>query len=102
MSFNRSWRTHRKQARQHFLAVAKKKRPRINKISKSIKQQLRHLKLNLASIDDLIACGSCLLAAGRHIYQKLLVISELVRYQIILYHADSRRIPDRIVSLCQA
>lgn len=54
------------------------------------------------SIDALIACGGCLLAAGRHIYQKLLVISELVRQQTILYHADSRSIPDRIVSLCQA
>lgn len=42
------------------------------------------------------------MAAGRHIYQKLLVISELVRQQTILYHADSRSIPDRIVSLCQA
>ena len=101
-SFGHKPRTHRKQARQQFLAVAKKKRPRINKIRKAIKQQLGHLKRNLASIDGLIACGGCLLAAGRHIYQKLLVISELVRQQTILYHADSRSIPDRIVSLCQA
>jgi len=101
-SFGHKPRTHRKQARQQFLAVAKKKRPRINKIRKAIKQQLGHLKRNLASIDGLIACGGCLLAAGRHIYQKLLVISELVRQQMILYHADSRSIPDRIVSLCQA
>jgi len=95
-------RTHRKQARQQFLAVAKKKKPRLNKIRKAIKQQLGHLKRNLASIDALIACGGCLLAAGRHIYQKLLVVSELVRQQTILYHADSRSIPDRIVSLYQA
>jgi transposase len=101
-SFGHKPRTHRKQARRQFLAVAKKKRPRINKIRKAIKQQLGHLKRNLASIDDLIACGGHLLAAGRHIYQKLLVISELVRQQTILYHADSRSIPDRIVSLCQA
>ena len=40
--------------------------------------------------------------AGRHIYQKLLVVSELVRLQTILYHTDCRSIPDRIVSLCQA
>ena len=101
-NFGHKPRTHRKQARQQFLAVAKKKRPRINKIRKAIKQQLGHLKRNLASIDALIACGGCLLAAGRHIYQKLLVVSELVRQQTILYHADSRSIPDRIVSLCQA
>jgi transposase len=95
-------RTHRKQARQQFLAVAKKKRPRINKIRKAIKQQLGHLKRNLSSIDALTACGACLLAAGRHAYQKLLVVSELVRQQTILYHADSRSIPNRIVSLFQS
>lgn len=101
-SFGHKPRTHRKQARQQFLAVAKKKKPRINKIRKAIKQQLGHLKRNLVSIDALVACGGCLLAAGRHIYRKLLVISELVRQQTILYHADTRSIPDRIVSLCQA
>jgi IS5 family transposase len=100
--FGHKPRTHRKQARQQFLAVAKKKRPRINKIRKAIKQQLGHLKRNLSSIDALIACGGYLLAAGRHIYQKLLVVSELVRQQTILYHSDSRSIPDRIVSLYQA
>ncbi len=100
--FGHKPRTHRKKARQQFLAVAKKKKPWISKIRKAIKQQLGHLKRNLASIDALIACGGCLLAAGRHIYRKLLVISELVRQQSILYHADSRSIPDRIVSLCQA
>ncbi len=100
--FGHKPRTHRKRARQQFLAVAKKKRPRISKIHKAIKQQLGHLKRNLASINALIACGGCLLAAGRHIYQKLLVISKLVRQQTILYHADNRSIAERIVSLCQA
>ena len=95
-------RTHRKKARQQFLAVAKKKRPRINKIRKGIQQQLGHLERNLASIDALITCGGCLLAAGRHWYRKLLVVSELVRQQKILYRSDSRSIPDRIVSLYQA
>jgi transposase, IS5 family len=95
-------RTHRKQARQHFLAVAKKKRPRILKIRKAIKQQLGHLKYNLASIDALTACGARLLAAERHAYQKLLVVSKLVPQQNILYHSDTRSIPARIVSLCQA
>jgi IS5 family transposase len=101
-SFGHKPRTHRRKARQQFLAVAKKKKPRINKIRKAIRQQLGYLKRNLASIDALIACGGCLLAAGRHIYQKLLVVSELVRQQTILNHADSRSIPDRIVSLFQS
>jgi hypothetical protein len=82
--------------------VAKKKRPRINKIRKAIRQQLVHLRRNLASIDALTVCGASLLAAGRYAYQKLLLVSELVRQQNILYHSDSRSIPDRIVSLSQA
>ena len=100
--FGHKPRTHRKRARQQFLAVAKKKRPRISKIRKAIKQQLSHLKRNISSIDALIACGGNLLAAGRHVYQKLLVVSELVRQQTILYHSDNRSIPDRIVSLSQS
>jgi thiamine pyrophosphate-dependent acetolactate synthase large subunit-like protein len=64
-------RTHRRNARQQFLVVAKKKRPRINKIRKAIKQQLAHLEQNLTSIDDLIACGASFLAVGRHCYRKL-------------------------------
>ena len=101
-SFANKPRTHRKQAKQQLLAVAKKKRPRINKIRKAIKQQLAFLNRNLASIDDLTFCGGCLLAAGRMIYQKLLLVSELVRQQTILYHSDNKSIPDHIVSLSQA
>jgi hypothetical protein len=100
--FGHKPRTHRKQARQQFLAVAKKKKPRINKIRKAIRQQLGHLRRNLASIDALTGCGASLLAAGRYAYQKLLVVSELVRQQNILDQSDSRSIPDRIVSLGQA
>ena len=100
--FGHKPRTHRKKARKQFLVVAKKKRPRISKIRKAIKQQLGHLERNLASIDALIACGGCLLAAGRHWYQKLLVVSELVRQQGILYQSEIRSIPDRIVNLVQA
>jgi hypothetical protein len=101
-AFGQKPRTHRKRARQQFHAIAKKKRPRISKIRKAIKQQLDHLERNLTSIDALIACGGGLLAAGKYWYHKLLVVSELVRQQRILYHSDSRSIPDRIVSLFQA
>ena len=62
-NFGHKPRTHRRKARQQFLAVAKKKKPRINKIRKAIKQQPGHLKRNLASINALTACGGCLLAS---------------------------------------
>ena len=100
--FGHKPRTHRKQARKQFLAVAKKKRPRIHMIRKAMKHQLGHLNRNLASIDALIACGASLLAAGREAYQKLMVVSERFRQQNILYHSETRSIPDRIVSLCKA
>jgi hypothetical protein len=73
-------RTHRNKARRQFLAVAKKKQP-------------DHLERNLASIDALIGCGASLLAAGRHWYKMLLVVSEVVRQQRISYHSDRRSIP---------
>jgi hypothetical protein len=56
--------THRKKARQQFLAVAKEKRPRINEICTAIKQQLGYLERILATIDALIACRGRFLAAG--------------------------------------
>ena len=82
--------------------MAKEKKPRIDKIRKAIKQQLGHLKRNLWSIDALIGCGGGILAAGPKIYQKLLVISEMNRKRPTIYNLDSRSMPDRIVSLCQA
>ena len=45
-SFGHKPRTLCKQGRQQFLAVAQKKRPRINKIRKAIKQQLGRLSRN--------------------------------------------------------
>lgn len=71
-------------------------------ILKAIRQQLGYLKRSLASIDAMIACGGRLLATERHVYQKLLVVSELVRQQTILYQTDSKSVPGRIVSLFQS
>lgn len=92
----------RKTSQRALLAVAKKMRTRINKICQTIKQQLAHLKRNLTSIDAQNSCGKGHLVTGRYVYQKLLVVSELVRQQTTLYHSDSRSIPDRIVRLGQA
>ena len=67
-----------------------------------IKQQIAYLRRNLTSIETLASCGGCLLAAGSPIYQKLLVVSEIVRQQAIFYHSESKSVADRIVSLSQA
>ena len=62
-------------------------------LNKLIKQQLGHLKRNLASIDVMIACAGSLLTAEHQTHQKLLVVSEQVRQQTNPYHADSSSIP---------
>ena len=75
-----------------------KMRPQINKIRKAIRQELIHLRHNLGSIDALTDCGADFLATDRSAYQKLLVISILVRDQMILDQSDNRSIPDHILS----
>lgn len=50
--------------------------------------------------DLLLIDATCApLAAERHLYQKLLLVPELVCQETILYFADIRNIPDRIGSL---
>lgn len=66
---------------------------------KAIRQQLVHLRRNLASIDATTANVASLLAAGRYAYQKMLAVSELDNQQTNLDQSDSRSIPDRILSL---
>ena len=63
-SFDHKLRTHRKQDRQQFLNVTKKKRPRINKNRMAIKKQLAYLNSNLASIDAITSLGGSFLAVG--------------------------------------
>ncbi len=48
----------------------------------------------LESVEALIACGGCLMVAGLHLYQKWLVVGLLDRQQKILYHVESRSIPN--------
>jgi hypothetical protein len=101
-SFGHKPRTHRRQVRQQFLAMAKKSGQESIRSARRFKQQLGHLKRNLVSIDALTACGASLLEAGRYANQKLLVVSELSRHQKILYQSDIRSITGHIVSLSQA
>jgi hypothetical protein len=102
--------THRKKARHQFLAVAV-----AEGFCEAVEEAASHqqdpqshqatacpfgAQLGQNRWPDCL-CGS-LLPAGRYWYRKLLVVSELVRQQRILYHSDSSSIPHRIVSLYQA
>ncbi|MGK7898995.1 MAG: IS5 family transposase [Xenococcus sp. (in: cyanobacteria)] len=99
--FERKPRTYRIQARKNYLEVAKQRRPRKKKRRKAIRKQLAYLKRNLSHIDVLLIKGASLSQLSRHDYRMLLVISELLRQQQLMYESRSSRIDDRIVSLTQ-
>ena len=93
-------RTYREKARKAYLAVAKQKKPGVKKIHKAIGQQLRYLRRNLRTIDQLTSQGRLIYLSPR-LYRLLLVIQELVRQQQAMYEDQTHRISDRIISLYQ-
>lgn len=94
-------RTYRKLARKAFLSVSKTRRPNRKLKRKGIRQQLNYLGRNLRHIDALIAAGASLAHLSRRQYRMLLVITEVVRQQRVMYETKTQRIDDRIVSITQ-
>jgi transposase, IS5 family len=92
-------RTYRKLARKAFLWVSKTRRPNRKLKRKGIRQQLNYLGRNLRHIDALIAAGASLAHLSRRQYRMLLVITEVVRQQRVMYETKTQRIDDRIVSI---
>ncbi|MFM7087698.1 MAG: IS5 family transposase [Cyanobium sp.] len=96
---SRKPRCNRDQARNRFLAIIKKKKPRREEIREAKCFQLNEISRNLRAIDAMICCGAMLLGLRAQLYRKLLVTSELYRQQQEMYNEDSRRIDNRIVNL---
>ncbi|QPN71097.1 IS5 family transposase [Synechococcus sp. CBW1108] len=96
---NRKPRCNRDKARNRFLAIIKKKKPKCAEIREVKRFKLNEIRRNLRAIDQMIHCGVMLLELGTQLYRKLLITSELYRKQQEMYDADSRRIDDRIVNL---
>jgi IS5 family transposase len=96
---NRKPRCNRDKARNLFLAIIKKKKPKKAEIREAKRFQLNEIQRNLRAIDKMIHCGAVLLELGTQLYRKLLVTSELYRQQQEMYDADGRRIDNRIVNL---
>jgi hypothetical protein len=94
-------RTYRQQARRNFLNVAKKRRPTRRQIRTAIGQQLRYLRRNLEQIRQLVAAGASLEVLSGFWYQRLLVIQEVYRQQVLMYTQRQHRVDHRIVSLAQ-
>ena len=76
---DRKPRCNRDKARNLFLAVIKKKKPKKDEIQEAKRFQLHEIKRNLTAIDRMIDCGAVLLELGRQLYRKLLITSELYR-----------------------
>jgi IS5 family transposase len=93
-------RTYRQDARKAYLAVAKQKKPGAKKIRKAIGQQLRYLRRNLRTIEQM-ASGGRLTYLGKRLYRLLLVVQELYRQQCWMYETRTHSIPNRIISLSQ-
>jgi len=96
---DRKPRCNRDKARNLFLAVIKKKKPKKDEIQEAKRFQLNEIKRNLTAIDRMIHCGALLLGLGTQLYRKLLITSELYRKQQEMYDEEKCRIDNRIVNL---
>lgn len=93
-------RTYRKKARKQYLAVAKQRRPGLDKIRNGIHQQLRYVQRNLKHVATL-ANKNGLASLSPSQYRDLLVIQELHRQQDKMFEEKTAGIDDRIVSIRQ-
>ena len=96
---DRKPRCNRDKARNLFLSIIKKKKPKRDEIREAKRFQLNEIKKNLTAIDSMIDSGAVLLELGGQLYRKLLVTSELYRQQQEMYDTDSCRVGNRIVNL---
>ena len=111
-------RTYRQKARQEYLNVAKRSKPKKKTIRKAIRQQLQYLRRNLEHIDNLLDLILCPYNAtlggqrpnfleGRLDYlthrqmRQLWVIRTVYDQQKQMYDERSNRHPNRIVSISQ-
>jgi hypothetical protein len=93
-------RTYRRIARKLYLKTAQKKNKSRKQIHKAVGSQLRLLKRNLKSINQLLDDYSEIPLKPKD-YKYLLVINTFYEQQQQMYDSKSHRIDDRIVSIHQ-
>jgi len=97
-SKERKPRTYRRKARQSYLAVSKKRRPKTKTIRNAIKKQLGFLKRDLSHIDNLLADGYVLNAGDA---ERLEILRVVHRQQREMHETRTHSVKDRIVSFSQ-
>lgn len=93
-------RTYRKKARKEYLQTAQKKSPRQKTIRTAVGKQLRYLRRNLKSIDQLLERRQ-VFPLGHKDQRYLMVINTLFQQQTEMYNEKKHSVPDRIVSIHQ-
>lgn len=95
-------RTYRRKARKHFLSIAKKRRKTKKEIQKGIGVQLRYLRRNLKSIDNLLdKLEGKAFPLNRRDQKIFFVIQHIFDQQMTMYRTKTRSVEDRIVNIYQ-
>lgn len=95
-------RTYRVEARKRYLDIAKKKKKKKSAIRKSVGQQLRYLRRNIKSIEQLLdqyeGQPFPLKYRDLHIYW---VLQHIYAQQLEMYENNTHSHPDRIINIYQ-
>ncbi len=91
-------RTYRQCARRDYLNIEKKRQLSKKVIRKAIGKQLRYIRRDLKSIENLVEKSSLTLLNKRQ-YRNLLVSQEIYRQQLKMYQSKKHQVDGRIVSL---
>lgn len=95
-------RNYRNRARKEFLVVSKMRRKSKKLIRKTLRRQLGYVERNLKSIERLITQdGVSLSLLTRKQYRDLLVVSEVIRQQRLMFDTRTHQVSGRIVSISQ-
>ena len=95
-------RTYRRQARQRYLGVVKRRRPLAKIMRQRIRQQLRYLHRNLRHIERMLdALPSREIPLSYRWLRRYWVIQHVYAQQWQMYQSKQRRCDDRIVSIHQ-
>lgn len=95
-------RTYRIEARKRYLNIAKKKKKKQRVIRKAIGQQLRYLRRNIKSIEQLLDQYEGRLFPLKHRDLRIYwVLQHIYAQQLKMYETNTNTHPDRIVNIYQ-
>jgi len=91
-------RTYRKVAHKEYLAFAKSKKPSIDRIRQTIRQQLGYVNRDMKYVDDFIRQGYDLDSKYQDYLETIRKVYEQQKYML---ENNTHKVPDRVVSISQ-